>query len=174
MALFSNTTYHLSMLAVTTLIPIVVENGLGQAPIVVTMVLLPGRILGLFLPVLAGWLYDHYNPKWLRPGSMMLIAVGFLLVGFFSAHVPIWGLPLLMMPLFLGSNMFGTANNALVMNSLPDNRTFASGMLETTRQMGHTLGATIGATVLGLALPLTIDLLPAVEAQGFYRQGFQY
>ena len=28
MALFSNTTYHLSMLAVTTLIPIMVENGL--------------------------------------------------------------------------------------------------------------------------------------------------
>ena len=174
MALFSNTTYHLSMLAVTTLIPIVVENGLGQAPIVVTLVLLPGRILGLFLPVLAGWLYDHSNPRWLRPGSMMLIAVGFLLVGFFSAHVPIWGLPLLMAPLYFGSNMFGTANNALVMNSLPDNRTFASGMLETTRQMGHTLGATIGAAVLGLALPLTIDLLPAVEAQSLYRQGFQY
>ena len=101
MAPFSNTTYHLSMLAVTTLIPIVVENGLGQAPIVVTKALLPGRVLGLFLPVLAGWLYDHYNPRWLRPGSMMLIAVGFLLVGFFSADVPIWGLPLLMAPLFL-------------------------------------------------------------------------
>ena len=174
MALFSNTTFHLSMLAVTTLIPIVVENGLGQAPLVVTVVLLPGRVMGLFLPVLAGWLYDRYNPRWLRPGSMMLIAVGFLLVGFFAPQVPIWGLPLLLSPLFLGSNMFGTANNALVMNTLQDNRTFASGMLETTRQMGHTLGATIGATVLGLALPLSIDLLPAVEAQSLYRQGFQY
>jgi len=47
-------------------------------------------------------------------------------------------------------------------------------MLETTRQMGHTIGATIGATVLGLAIPITIDLLPAIESQALYREGFRY
>ncbi|MFQ6027781.1 MAG: hypothetical protein ACE5Q6_09850, partial [Dehalococcoidia bacterium] len=49
-----------------------------------------------------------------------------------------------------------------------------SGMLETTRQMGHTVGTTISATVLGLALPVAIELLPAVEAQAHYRDGFQF
>ncbi len=173
-ALYSNTTFHLSMLAVTTLIPIVVENGLGYAPIVVVFVLIPNRLLGLFLPTLAGWVYDRYNPRWLRPGALMGIAVGFLLVGFFAGNVPVWGLPLLMLPAYIGSNLFNTANNALVMNTLPENRSFASGMLETTRQMGHTIGVTIGATVLGLALPLTIDLLPLGEAQALYRDGFRY
>ena len=173
-ALYSNTTFHLSMLAVTTLIPIVVENGLGKAPWVVTMVLLPNQIMGLFLPPLAGWVYDRYNPKWLRPGSLMSIALGFILVGFFAGGVPVWGLPLLMAPAYLGSNLFNTANNALVMNTLPQDRSFASGMLETTRQMGHTIGATIGATVLGLAIPITIDLLPAIESQALYREGFRY
>ncbi len=173
-ALYSNTTFHLSMLAVTTLIPIVVENGLGYAPIVVVLVLIPNRLLGLFLPTLAGWVYDRYNPRWLRPGALMGIAVGFLLVGFFAGNVPVWGLPLLMLPAYIGSNLFNTANNALVMNTLPENRSFASGMLETTRQMGHTIGVTIGATVLGLALPLTIDLLPLGEAQALYRDGFRY
>ena len=162
------------MLAVTTLIPIVVENGLGKAPWVVTMVLLPNQIMGLFLPPLAGWVYDRYNPKWLRPGSLMSIALGFILVGFFAGGVPVWGLPLLMAPAYLGSNLFNTANNALVMNTLPQDRSFASGMLETTRQMGHTIGATIGATVLGLAIPITIDLLPAIESQALYREGFRY
>ena len=174
MALYTNTTFHLSMLAVTTLIPIVVENGLGQPPIVVTLVLLPNQIIGLFLPTLAGWVYDRYNPRWLRPGALMGIALGFVLVGFFAGGVPVWGLPMLMLPAYIGSNLFNTANNALVMNTLQENRSFASGMLETTRQMGHTLGATIGATVLGLSLPLTIDLLSTGEAQALYREGFRF
>jgi hypothetical protein len=59
------------------------------------------------------------------------------------------------------------------MNTLPEDRSFASGMLETTRQMGHTVGTTISATVLGLALPVAIALLPAPEAQSHYRDGFQ-
>lgn len=173
-ALYSNTTFHFSMLAVTTLIPIMVENGLGKPPIFVTMVLIPNQLLGLFLPTLAGWVYDRYNPRWLRPGALASIALGFLLVGIFSTQVAVWGIPLLMLPTYIGANLFNTANNALVMNTLPENRSFASGMLETTRQMGHTLGATVGATVLGLALPVTIAFLPLGESQSLYREGFRF
>ena len=173
-ALYTNTTFHFSMLAVTTLIPIMVENGLGKSPIFVTFVLLPNQLLGLFLPTLAGWVYDRYNPKWLRPGALASIALGFLLLGGFSQNVAWWGVPILMLPTYIGSNLFNTANNALVMNTLPDNRSFASGMLETTRQMGHTLGATVGATVLGLVLPVGIALLPLLESQGAYRAGFAF
>jgi MFS family permease len=173
MALYTNTTFHLSMLAVTTLLPIMVENGLGYDPIYVPLVLLPNQLMGLFLPPLAGWVYDRYNPRWLRPGSLMAIAVGFFLVGFLGGSVPIWGIPILMLPAYIGSNLFNSANNALVMNTLQEDRSFASGMLETTRQMGHTVGTTISATVLGLALPVAIALLPAPEAQAHYRDGFQ-
>ena len=173
-ALYTNTTFHLSMLAVVTLIPIVVENGLGKAPIFVTLVLLPNQILGLFLPTFAGWWYDRYNPRWLRPGALMGIALGFLLVGAFASTVSWWGIPLLLIPTYIGSNLFNTANNAVVMNTLPESRTFASGMLETTRQMGHTIGTTISATVLGLALPFAIDLLPVAESQLAYRDGFRF
>ena len=172
-ALYTNATFHLSMLAVVTLIPIVVENGLGKAPIFVTLVLLPNQLLGLFLPTFAGWWYDRYNPRWLRPAAMMGIALGFLLVGAFASEVSWWGIPLLLLPTYIGSNLFNTANNAVVMNTLPESRTFASGMLETTRQMGHTLGTTISATILGLALPFAIELLPVPEAQLAYRDGFR-
>jgi MFS family permease len=173
-ALYSNTTFHFSMLAVTTLVPIMVENGLGKPPIFVTLVLMPNQLLGLFLPTLAGWVYDRYNPRWLRPGALASIALGFLLVGIFSTQVAVWGIPLLMLPTYIGANLFNTANNALVMNTLPENRSFASGMLETTRQMGHTLGATVGATVLGLALPAAIAFLPLGESQSLYREGFRF
>ena len=174
MALFTNTTFHLSMLAVVTLIPIMVEDGLGQMPIIVTMVLLPNQVMGLFLPPLAGWIHDRYNPRWLRPGALSLIALGFVLVGLFAGVVPVWGLPLLLLPVGIGSNLFNTANNAVVMNTLEENRSFASGMLETTRQMGHTIGTTISATILGLALPVAINVMPVFEAQAAFRQGFQY
>ena len=174
LALYTNTTFHFSMLAVTTLIPIMVENGMGKPPIFVTFVLLPNQLLGLFLPTLAGWVYDRYNPKWLRPGALASIALGFLLLGGFSQNVAWWGVPLLMLPTYIGSNLFNTANNAVVMNTLLENRSFASGMLETTRQMGHTLGATVGATVLGLVLPIGIVLLPLLESQAAYRAGFAY
>ena len=174
MALFTNTTFHLSMLAVVTLIPIMVEDGLGQVPIVVTMVLLPNQFMGLFLPSLAGWVHDRYNPRWLRPGSLGLIALGFLLLGIFAGDIPVWGLPLMLLPVSIGSNLFNTANNAVVMNTLEENRSFASGMLETTRQMGHTIGTTISATILGLALPVAVNVMPVFEAQAAFKLGFQY
>ena len=173
MALFTNTTFHLSMLAVTTLIPILVENGLGQAPIFVALVLLPNQFMGLFLPTLGGWIHDRYNPRWLRPSSLLLIAAGFFLAGFFADNVPIYMLPVMLLPIAIGSNLFNSPNNATVMNTLPENRSFASGMLETTRQMGHSVGTTVSATVLGLALPATIDLMTATEARPYYLGGFQ-
>ena len=173
MALFSNTTFHLSMLTIFTLVPIVVEDGLGYTPIVVSIVLLSHQSFGLWLPAIAGLLYDRYNPRWLGTVSLLMVALGIALLGLFAARVPIWGLPLLLMPASVGTGLFISPYNALVMNTLPENRSFASGMLETTRQMGHTVGTTIAAMVLGLSLPATIGLIPAGEAQTYYQQGFR-
>ena len=173
MALFSNTTCHLSMLTIFTLVPIVVEDGLGYSPLVVTLVLLPHQSFGLWLPALAGYVYDRYNPRWMGPMSLFLIASGVGLLGLFAAQVPIWGIPLLLLPASVGTALFISPYNAVVMNTLPENRGFASGMLETTRQMGHTVGSTIGATILGLSLPVTIEFMTADEARSYYQQGFQ-
>ena len=79
-----------------------------------------------------------------------------------------------MLPAYIGSNLFNTANNALVMNTLPESTSFASGMLETTRQMGHTVGVTISAAVVSLALPATIEFLSPGDLQAVYREGFRY
>ncbi|MDA0770394.1 MAG: MFS transporter [Chloroflexi bacterium] len=174
MALISNTTYHLSMLATMTMVPILVERGFGMAPLWVAVVLLPNQIMGMIMPFAAGWIYDRYQPKLLRPGAMIAIAGGFLILGTFAGSVPIWGLPLLMLPISIGTSIFNPINNAAVMSSLSgDARGFASGMLETTREMGHALGATLSATALAMALPVGIVLLSDLEAQPFYVQGFQ-
>ena len=144
MALFSNTTFHLSMLTVFTLVPILVEDGLGYSPLVVSTVLLCHQSFGLWLPPIAGLIYDRYNPRWLGPASLAMVASGIAAIALFAAHVPIWGLPMLLLPASIGTALFISPYNALVMNTLPENRSFASGMLETTRQMGHTVGTTLG------------------------------
>jgi MFS family permease len=173
MALFSNTTFHLSMLTVFTLVPIVVEDGLGYSPFVVSMVLLCHQSFGLWIPPIAGLIYDRYNPQWLGTVSLALVAGGIAAIALFAARVPIWGLPLLLLPASVGTALFISPYNALVMNTLPENRSFASGMLETTRQMGHTVGTTLAAMVLGISLPATLALMPAVDAQPYYQHGFR-
>ena len=173
MALFSNTTFHLSMLSVLTLMPIIIEVGLGYTPSVTMMVLLPHQSMGLFLPIIAGWIYDRYQPKWLRPMSLLLIAIGIGLLGLFAHQIPIYILPVLLFPASIGSALFNSPNNALVMNTLPQDRSFASGMLETTRQMGHTVGTITAAAIVGLSVPIVADAVSIIELQRSYIQGFR-
>ena len=174
LSLATNVTYHFSMLATMTLVPVLVEEGFGKPPLYVTIVLLPSQTLGLFMPMIAGWVYDRYNPPLLRPVMMIVIAAGFLALSFTASSIPFWALPLMMIPISVGTNMFNPINNATVMNSLPlRHRGVASGMMETTREMGHALGATTAAAMLALALPAGIALLSDSTSQGFYIQGFQ-
>ena len=174
LALGSNVAYHFSMLATMTLIPVLVEEGFGKDPIFVTFVLLPSQLLGLFMPMVAGWVYDRYRPRLLRPGTMILIAAGFLILSIFAIQAPFWTLPLLMFPIAVGTNMFNPVNNATVMNSLPlEHRGAASGMMETTRELGHAFGATAAASVLALALPAGVALLSDSSASVYYKEGFQ-
>jgi hypothetical protein len=162
------------MLAVMTLMPIVVERGFGLDPIFVLWVLVPQEIFGMFVPIVAGWYYDKYRPRFLRPVAMALIALGIILMGTLALRVSFWLIPVLMAPAALGVAMFQNVNNAVIMNAIPlANRGFASGMIETTRQVGHTLGATIAASALGLVLPATIDLLTPGESQIYYVRGLQ-
>ena len=157
-----------------TLVPILVEEGFGRSPLFVTVVLLPSQTLGLFMPMVAGWVHDRYEPNWLRPATMAMIAGGFLLLGLSVAQVSFWVIPLLMLPISIATNMFNPINNATVMNSLSlEHRGVASGMLETTRELGHALGATVAAAMLALALPVGIGILSDEVAQGFFIRGFQ-
>jgi MFS family permease len=174
LSLISNVMFHLSMLATFILVPVMIEEGKGLSPIFVTLVLLPHQSFGLFMPLIAGNVYDRYNPKFLRPGCMLSIAAGFVLLGLFSGQVSVWLIPLLLLPISVGTNAFNTVNNATVMNALPvEHRGFASGMLETTRDLGHAFGATLATIIMATVLPSTIALMTGSESQGFYIRGFQ-
>ncbi len=174
LAITSNTMFHFSMLAVFTLVPLMIEEGKGLSPIFVTLVILPHQSFGVFMPILAGNFHDKYNFRYMRPACMASIALGFVLLGLFAQPLPVWFMPLLLLPISLGTNVFNTINNATVMSTLPvEHRGFASGMLETTRDLGHALGATASSVILALVLPIAIASMAASEAQLHYMKGFQ-
>ena len=174
LSLVSNVMFHVSMLATMVLLPIMIEDGLGKSPIFVVAILVPHQSFGIWLPAIAGNIHDKYSPKLLRTFCMLSIAVGFVLLAVFAARVNFWLLPLLLLPISFGTNVFNTVNNATVMSTLPtEHRGFASGMLETTRDLGHATGATISSIIMAMVLPGGIALMVASESQAFYMKGFQ-
>ena len=174
LAIISNVMFHLSMMATMILVPIMIEEGLDKSPIFVTYVLLPHQSFGIWLPAIAGFIHDKFNPRLLRTACMLSIASGFVLLALFAGSVSIWLLPLLLFPISVGTNIFNTVNNATVMSTLPtENRGFASGMLETTRDMGHATGATISSFIVAMIVPATIGLMLPAESQRLHLEGFQ-
>ena len=174
LSLGSNIIYHSSMLGTMTLVPILVEEGFGRSPMFVTIVLLPGQAIGLFMPMVAGWIYDTYRPQLLRLWAMLIIAVGFIVLSQMAPHVSFWVLPLMMLPISVGTNIFNPINNVHIMNSLPlEHRGFASGMLETSREFGHAFGAMAAAAALGIAIPAGVELLPFESSRVFFLEGFE-
>ena len=174
LSLASNVIYHGSMLGTMTLVPILVEEGFGKSPIFVTVVLFPSQALGLFIPMVAGWIYDTYRPQFLRLWCILLIAGGFFVLSQVAPGASFWALPLIMLPISIGTNMFNPVNNAMIMSALPtEHRGLASGMLETSRELGHALGATAAAAMLGLSIPAGVESLPFEVARGFFLEGFQ-
>ena len=81
LAIISNSMFHLSMMATMILVPIMIEEGLGKEPIFVTAVLLPHQSFGIWLPAIAGFVHDKFNPRLLRTACMLSIAMGFVLLG---------------------------------------------------------------------------------------------
>jgi MFS transporter, DHA2 family, methylenomycin A resistance protein len=172
MAVYSDHVFHLSMFAIVVLVPILVQEGLGYGPLIASWVLLPGQSLGIFLPILSGYIFDKNDPPWLRPGCLMLIAIGIGSLAAFSNYVPLWGIGGLLMVAFAGTHLFNAPSNANIMNNLPEDQAFASGLMETTRQMGHLEGGLVSATVLALVIPVSIIGFTQDQAQEVYRNGF--
>ena len=174
LAIISNSMFHLSMMATMVLVPIMIEEGLGKSPIYVTAVLLPHQSFGIWLPAVAGFIHDKFNPRLLRTACMLSIAFGFVLLATFAGTVNFWVLPFLLFPISVGTNIFNTVNNATVMSTLPTrHRGFASGMLETTRDMGHATGATISSFIMALIVPAGIALMMPSDSRALHLEGFQ-
>jgi MFS family permease len=158
---------HSSMLATGLLLPFLLERGQGYTPNEtqqVTLVMTLSLVVGSFG---GGWLYSRTGSPSIGVLSIGAIAGGLSVMGWVGADLPFSGLFPIVALLGAGLGVFTAVNNTSVMTAVSsDQRGFASGMVETTRQLGHSLGVSISSGVLQASLAAA-----AIPTLG-YRAGF--
>jgi MFS family permease len=142
---------HLTMMGAMFLGPLLVVQGLGYSVLIGGMLMVVVQASITATAYLGGWLYDRTHSPWLRPAGGALLTLGLLAWAAAGLQESIGGLLAAGVIGGLGSGVLLTANNTVIMGSLPtESRGVASGMLETTRHFGHAFGVTIPTAILAL------------------------
>jgi predicted MFS family arabinose efflux permease len=158
---------HSSMLATGLLIPFLIERGEGYTPSHTQQLMLVMQLSLIVMSLVGGWLYARTGTPALGVLSLGAIAAGLAVMGWIGALLPFAGLFPVVALLGGGLGMFTSVNNTAVMASVTaEQRGFASGLVETTRQLGHSLGVSISSGVLQTTLAVA-----AIPELG-YRDGF--
>jgi predicted MFS family arabinose efflux permease len=167
--IFSNGIAHMSMLASSFLIPFLLERGRGLHPGDTGRLMLMMQVTMVACSMLSGFLYDRFRTPLFAWGTLAAIAAGLTTLGLAGASLPYLGL--LGIAMLLGGALggFTTVNNTAVMSHAGDGkRGFASGMVETTRQLGHSVGVTLSSTIMaGALVGVQAPDLPVAYAAGF-------
>src|SRR5258708_4896573 len=117
--------------------------------------------------LLGGWLYSRTGSPAIGILSISAIALGLAVMGRIGVDLPFTGLFPLVALLGAGLGVFTAVNNTAIMSSVTaEQRGFASGLVETTRQLGHSLGVTVSSGIL------QTSLAAATIPQLGYREGF--
>ncbi len=166
----ANGIMHMTMMASIFTTPFLLERALGLPHTYTGGFLLALQVTWVVFAYISGWLYDRYRATWLAPFGMGLIACGLLGMGVFAplgyAAIVATGLVL-----GVGTGLYMTANNTLAVGLLPAQlRGLASGLLETTRQLGHSIGVAIAGAVMGAAVA---DALSGGGTASGFLVGFQ-
>jgi DHA2 family multidrug resistance protein-like MFS transporter len=158
---------HSSMLATSLIIPFLIERGEGYSPVQTQQLLLVQQISLIVCSLFGGWLYSRTGTPAIGIVSIGAIATGLAVLGQVGADLPYIGLFPVVAVLGAGLGVFTAVNNTAVMSSVnAEQRGFASGLVETTRQLGHSVGVSISSGVLSTSLAAAA--LPELG----YREGF--
>jgi DHA2 family multidrug resistance protein-like MFS transporter len=158
---------HSSMLATGLIIPFLIERGEGYSPTQTQQLLVAQQLSLIVASLFGGWLYSRRQTPAIGIVSIGAIALGLALLGRIGADLPYPALFPVVAVLGAGLGVFTSVNNTAVMASVgSDQRGFASGLVETTRQLGHSIGVSVSSGVLQTTLAAAT--IPALG----YRDGF--
>jgi MFS transporter, DHA2 family, methylenomycin A resistance protein len=169
-AVTGNLILHMTMLGVFFLTPFFIERGLHLSTGHVALLLTSQQFYNVVTAYLGGWLYDRTHSRWIRPGGMSLICVGFFTLGLTAPVLAFIPYMVIALPIGIGMGIFFSVNNTVIMSAVPMSlRGFASGMLETTRQAGHMFAVPLVSSLMTAVTgaTLTVQTAPARYIQGF-------
>jgi DHA2 family multidrug resistance protein-like MFS transporter len=141
-----------SLVGSEVVMPIYVQNVLGQSATTSGLIMLPGALVGAACGVLAGRLFDRYGVRKLAvPGALVLAFGGFMLTTYGMATSVI-EVCLVFTVMELGIQFLITPLNTWGVNSL-DNRVIQHGnsLSSTTNQVGASFGTALIVSLTGLA-----------------------
>jgi len=155
------------MLATSLLIPFLLERGKGYSPAYTQQLMVSMQLSLIGFSLLGGWLYSRTGSPAIGILSISGIALGLAVMGRIGVELPFAGLFPVVALLGAGLGVFTAVNNTAIMASVTaEQRGFASGMVETTRQFGHSLGVSVSSGVL------QTTLAAATIPELGYRDGF--
>ncbi|MBI3973122.1 MAG: MFS transporter [Chloroflexi bacterium] len=160
-AIGANAVLHMSMMMAVFSTPFLLQRGLGLGAVETGLLLTGMQACTTVMTLVGGWLYDrahwHRLRQWLCAASLSMVAVGLTVMAARAGRLSFGEYAATIVFMGIGSGAFMTANNTRIMSALaPEFRGFASGMLETTRQYGHTLGVAVATAGMGGVLSATV------------------
>jgi MFS family permease len=149
-ALGAHCAYHMSMMVMIFSMPFFMERVLALPASRAAGILLPMLMLTTGMAFVGGWMYDRTRSPWLSPASLLAVCLGMVTLGYYSGSLPYAGILAVTAVIGAAGGAFMTTNNTGIMAAAGAGlHGFASGMLETLRQLGHGLAVPILTASLG-------------------------
>ncbi|MGI8422265.1 MAG: MFS transporter [Gaiellaceae bacterium] len=143
----------LAMFGVFFFISLYVQQVLGYSPVKAGAIFLPMTVLIILVAPAAGKLTDRIGARWLLGGGMSLVGTSLLLFSRLEAGWGFWNLLPALMVGGLGMALTMTPMTAAAMGSVPvDKAGVGSGVLNTFRQVGGSLGIAFMGAILANAI----------------------
>ena len=171
-AVVANGICHSTMMGTTFLFPFLIERGLSLGTRDTGILLMTMTLMLTFSGLFGGWLYDRFRSPFLAPLGIGLVAAGLIVMGLLATSLTYAQFIAIVVVLGVAMGVFFTVNNVMIISSLPNHmRGLASGMEQSSRQLGHTLGITATSAAMAISVPREVLLSAPPEAwvEGFQR-----
>jgi MFS family permease len=169
-AIAGNGIAHMSMLATFFLVPFLLERGRGLSPSDTGQLMMSQQFAMVTCSIGLGYLYDRFRSPLIAAGMMGSIAAGLVTLGLFGGGLPFAALVAVAVVVGAALGGFTTVNNTAIMSmATRDQRGFAAGLVETTRQLGHAVGVSLSSSFMAGALAEAASRAAAQYVDGFQR-----
>jgi EmrB/QacA subfamily drug resistance transporter len=140
----------LSMFGVFFFVTLYVQNILHYSPTKAGATFLPMVLLIIFIAPIAGRLSDRIGSRWLMGGGMTLLGISLLLYERVTVHSDFWTLLPPMLVGGFGMAMTMSPMTSAAMGAVPvDKAGVGSGVLNSFRQVGGSLGIAVMGAIVG-------------------------